>query len=314
MKEIILDCDPGHDDAIAMMLAIGNSEKLRVSCISTVGGNQILEKTTVNALDLLYLMKANIPVVAGQKGPLVRPLEIAENVHGKSGLDGPLIESSPYRPLDRNFIDVYTDILKASEQKVTIVATGPQSNIATFILARPELKHKIEQIVFMGGSCFGGNWSPKAEFNIYVDPEAAQIVANSGIPLVMCGLDVTHKATVTTQEVEDFSRIGNRTGVVLKELIDFYAKTAGKDFLCEDEGPKIRLHDVTTIAYLLRPDIFTSRELFVTIDTSNSPYSRGATIVDYDKLYSKTPNMRVCFGIDRSTFVNELFAAVKKLP
>lgn len=169
-KKIILDCDPGHDDAIAMMLAVGNPQYIDIACISTVGGNQVLELTTENALNLLHLMDAEIPVVPGLEGPLIRRLETAESVHGKSGLDGPALQPSPRSPEKRNFIDVYTEILTRNREKTVIVATGPQTNVATFLLARPELKDKIESIVFMGGACFGGNWSPKAEFNIFFRP------------------------------------------------------------------------------------------------------------------------------------------------
>ena len=314
MKKIIFDCDPGHDDAIALMLAVGSSEHLEIACVSTVGGNQILELTTQNALNLLHLMGADIPVVAGLPGPLLRKLETAESVHGKTGLDGPHLDTSPKKALERNFIDVYTDILQQSDEKVTIVATGPQTNVAAFLIARPELKKKIESIVFMGGACFGGNWSPEAEFNIYVDPEAAQVVANSGVPTVMCGLDVTHRATITEEEVERFGAIGNRSGRVLQELIEFYSRSAGTDFLREDEGPKIRLHDVTAIAYLLYPEIFTTRDLFVTIDTTPASHARGATVVDYVQRYNQQPNMTVCFDIDRPVFIQNLYEAVKKLP
>ena len=313
-KKIILDCDPGHDDAIAMMLAVGNPQYIDIACISTVGGNQVLELTTENALNLLHLMDAEIPVVPGLEGPLIRRLETAESVHGKSGLDGPALQPSPRSPEKRNFIDVYTEILTRNREKTVIVATGPQTNVATFLLARPELKDKIESIVFMGGACFGGNWSPKAEFNIFVDPEAAQIVAGCGIPIVMCGLDVTHKAVITEDEVKHIAGIGNRTGRVFQELIAFYSKSSGRDFLREDEGQKIRLHDVTAISYLLRPDIFTTRDLFVTIDTSLSPYSRGATVVDYGCRYEHPPNMKVCFDIDREAFIDDLYTAISRLP
>ena len=314
MKKIILDCDPGHDDAIAMMLAIGNPQEIEIACISTVGGNQVLELTTQNALDLLHLMGAEIPVVAGLGGPLIRKLETAESVHGKSGLDGPTLARSPRRAEKRNFIDVYTEILTHSKEKITIVATGPQTNVATFLLARPELKHKIESIVFMGGACFGGNWSPKAEFNIFVDPEAAQIVSGCGIPLVMCGLDVTHKATITEEEVGRIAGIGNRTANVFQKLIAFYSRSSEPNFLHEYEGPKIRLHDVTAISYLLQPNLFCTRDLFVVIDTSPSPYSRGATVVDYAGRYRRPPNMKVCFDIERKAFVESLYTAISRLP
>ena len=314
MKKIILDCDPGHDDAVAMMLALGNPRDIEIACISTVGGNQVLEFTTNNALDLLHLMDAEIPVVAGSAGPLIRELETAESVHGKSGLDGPVLVRSPREAENRNFIDMYTEIITQSEQKITIVLTGPQTNAAIFLLARPELKDRIESIVFMGGACFGGNWSPKAEFNIFVDPEAAQIVAGSGVPIVMCGLDVTHKAVITEDEVKRIAGIGSRTAGVFEQLIAFYSKSSGSDFLREEEGRKIRLHDAAAISYLLQPDIFTTRYLFVTIDTSSSPYSRGAAVVDYGCRYGRPPNMRVCFDINREAFVEALYAAISRLP
>lgn len=312
---IILDCDPGHDDAIALMLALGNKEIIDLKCISTVGGNQILDKTTRNALQLLELMDETVPVVKGMAKPLVRPLEIADSVHGDSGMDGPSLPPPHRSPSDSFLLDMYARILEESEEKITFVVTGPQTNMALLLIARPDLKAKIKQIVFMGGACFGGNWSPHSEFNIYVDPEAAQVVASSGLPVVMCGLDVTHKATITVEEIQRFRNIGNKTGVVFAELLDFFSKTSDPDFLKEEEGPKIRLHDVTTIAYLLKPEIFETRDLFVSIDmASNMNVNRGSTIVDYTNSFKKEPNMKVCFNIDREKFIDLLFNSISKLP
>ena len=315
VPSIILDCDPGHDDAIALMLALGSSDKLSIKAVSTVGGNQTLEKVTLNTLKLLTLMqRTDIPVFKGNEKPLTRPLESAASIHGVSGLDGPDLAAEQINVTSGNLVELYANVLRESKDKITFVVTGPQTNMAIFLLAYPELKPKIDKIIFMGGACFGGNWSPKAEFNIYVDPEAAKVVANSGVPLVMCGLDVTHKSTITFEEVERFRNIGNKTGKVFAELIDFFSSTSGKDFLAEQEGIKIRLHDVAAVSYLLSPELFTTRDLFVDIDVSDSNYTRGATIVDYDGIYHKKPNMTVCFDIDRKAFIEQLFSAIEKLP
>ncbi len=311
---IILDCDPGSDDAIAMMMALGREGQIDLRCVSTVAGNQTIEKTTRNALRLLELMERDIPVVQGATGPLIRPLETAADVHGESGLDGPQLPEAKGQAVNVRLLDYYADIIDSQEGKVTFVLIGPQTNMALFLLARPDLKEKIDRIIFMGGACFGGNRTLKAEFNIYVDPEAAQIVANAGIPLVMCGLDVTHKAIITPQEIEEFRSLGNRSGVVLAELLDFYTQRAEPAFLKEEEGPLIPLHDVVAIAYLLRPDIFLTRELFVSIDRSESPVSRGATIVDYQGRSGSPANMTVCFDINRDAFIQDLLQAVKTLP
>ncbi|WP_194436604.1 nucleoside hydrolase [Vibrio fluminensis] len=316
MKKLIIDCDPGHDDAIALMLAIGNRDKFDIQCISTVGGNQILEKTTNNTLKLLELMDVNIPVVAGRDKPLVRALEIADSVHGDSGIDGPELPFTQKRALDENFIDTYARLLDSldPDEKMTFVVTGPQTNMALFLLARPEYKDKIEQILFMGGACFGGNWSPKSEFNIYVDPEAAQIVSTSGVPIVMCGLDVTHQATINQEEIEYFRHSGSQCGLVIAEMLDFFSETSTPEFRREAEGKKIRLHDVTAIAYLLSPAIFETRELYYEVDLSESRIMRGATIVDYDNVLGKVANSCVCFDIDREKFIQLIKEAVSRLP
>ena len=191
---IILDCDPGHDDAIAIVLALASPE-LEVKAITSSAGNQTPEKTLRNVLRMLTLLKRpDIPVAGGAVKPLMRELIIADNVHGESGLDGPALPEPSFAPLNCNAVELMAKTLRESHEPVTLVSTGPQTNVALLLNSHPELHDKIAQIVIMGGAMALGNWTPAAEFNIYVDPEAAEIVFQSGIPIVMAGQDVTHKA------------------------------------------------------------------------------------------------------------------------
>lgn len=194
---IIIDCDPGHDDAIALVLALASPE-LEVKAITSSAGNQTPEKTLRNVLRMLTLLKRlDIPVAGGAVKPLMRELIIADNVHGESGLDGPALPEPSFAPQSGTAVELMAKTLRESAQPVTIVSTGPQTNVALLLNSHPELHTKIARIVIMGGAMALGNWTPAAEFNIYVDPEAAEIVFQSGIPVVMAGLDVTHKARFT---------------------------------------------------------------------------------------------------------------------
>ncbi len=193
---IIIDCDPGHDDAIALVLALASPE-LEVKAITSSAGNQTPEKTLRNVLRMLTLLKRpDIPVAGGAVKPLMRELIIADNVHGESGLDGPALPEPSFAPQSGTAVELMAKTLRESSQPVTIVSTGPQTNVALLLNSHPELHAKIARIVIMGGAMGLGNWTPAAEFNIYVDPEAAEIVFQSGIPVVMAGLNVTHKAQI----------------------------------------------------------------------------------------------------------------------
>lgn len=209
---IILDCDPGHDDAIAMVLALASPE-LDVKAITASAGNQTPDKTLRNVLRMLTLLgRQDIPVAGGARKPLMRELIIAENVHGESGLDGPALPEPDFTPQACTAVELMAKTLRESPQPVTIVATGPQTNVALLLNSHPELHDKIARIVLMGGAMVLGNWQPAAEFNIYVDPEAAEIIFQSGIPVVMAGLDVTHRAQIHGLDIERFPPGGQPGG------------------------------------------------------------------------------------------------------
>ena len=299
---IIFDCDPGHDDAIAMVLALASPE-LDVKAITASAGNQTPDKTLRNVLRMLTLLgRQDIPVAGGARKPLMRELIIAENVHGESGLDGPALPEPDFTPQACTAVELMAKTLRESPQPVTIVATGPQTNVALLLNSHPELHDKIARIVLMGGAMVLGNWQPAAEFNIYVDPEAAEIVFQSGIPVVMAGLDVTHRAQIHGLDIERFRQVGNPVATIVAELLDFFMEYH-KDAKWGFTGAP--LHDPCTIAWLLKPELFTSVERWVGVETQGK-YTQGMTVIDYYFLTGKQPNTTVLLDIDRERFVDLL--------
>ena len=299
---IILDCDPGHDDAIALVLALASPE-LDLKAVTSSAGNQTPDKTLRNVLRMLTLLKrGDIPVAGGAIKPLMRDLIIADNVHGESGLDGPALPEPDFAPQDCTAVELMANVLRESAEPVTLVSTGPQTNVALLLNSHPELHAKIARIVIMGGAMGLGNWTPAAEFNIFVDPEAAEIVFQSGIPVVMAGLDVTHQAQIMAEDIERFRRIGNPVATTVAELLDFfmeYHKTEKWGF----QGAP--LHDPCTIAWLLKPEIFTTVERWVGVETQGK-YTQGMTVVDYYFLTGNRPNTTVMTNINREAFVDLL--------
>lgn len=299
---IIIDCDPGHDDAIALILALA-SPKLNVMAVTTSAGNQIPDKTLRNALRILTLLgRHDIPVAGGAPKPLLRELIIADNVHGESGLDGPALPEPGFAPQALTAVELMAKTLRASTEPVTLVPTGPLTNIALLLSAHPELKAKIARIVLMGGSAGPGNWTPAAEFNIYVDPEAAEMVFSAGVPITMCGLDVTHAAQVMDEDIERIRAITNPIARTVAELLDF--------FMIYHRDPKwgfvgAPLHDPCTIAWLLRPELFTSIECHVSVETQGQ-YTVGMTVVDRYRLSPHEPNATVLLGVERQGFIDLL--------
>ncbi|HHS9594564.1 pyrimidine-specific ribonucleoside hydrolase RihA [Raoultella planticola] len=299
---IILDCDPGHDDAIAIVLALASPE-LDVKAITSSAGNQTPEKTLRNVLRMLTLLqRQDIPVAGGARKPLMRELIIADNVHGESGLDGPALPEPDFAPQSVTAVELMAKTLRESPQPVTIVATGPQTNVALLLNSHPELHDKIARIVMMGGAMVLGNWQPAAEFNIYVDPEAAEIVFQSGIPVVMAGLDVTHRAQIHGLDIERFRQLGNPVATIVAELLDFFMEYH-KDAKWGFTGAP--LHDPCTIAWLLKPQLFTSVERWVGVETQGK-YTQGMTVVDYSFLTGNQPNTTVLLDVDREGFVDLL--------
>lgn len=303
---VLIDCDPGHDDAVALMLALG-SGKLDVLGVTTVAGNSTGPNTYKNALKVLSFIGANVEVAKGADRPIMRPLTVAPNVHGKSGLDGLILPEPKIKGSARSAFDLISEILLKSSEKVTLIPTGPLTNIAIALLARPEIKKKIERIVLMGGAALEGNWTPAAEFNIYVDPEAARIVFESGVPITMIGLDVTHKALIYPDEIEAMRRQG-RVGKVIAELMDFYSI-----FYQKEQGFKGNpIHDAVAVATVFAPDIVSTRHLHVDVETCGE-FTLGRTVVDFTGVTGKEPNSDVALDIDRERFINMIFDAVNTL-
>ncbi|QNF18835.1 pyrimidine-specific ribonucleoside hydrolase RihA [Aeromonas jandaei] len=299
---VILDCDPGHDDAIALILALASPE-LKVLAVTTSAGNQTPDKTLNNALRILTLLgRDDITVAAGAPKPLARELIIADNVHGESGLDGPKLPDPAFAPQAMTGIELMARSLRESAEPVTLVPTGPLTNIALLLAAHPELKSKIARIVLMGGAAGAGNWTPAAEFNIYVDPEAADMVFKSGIPITMCGLDVTHEAQVMDEDIERVRAITNPVAQCVAGLLDF--------FMIYHRDPKwgfagAPLHDPCTIAWLLNPALFHGVECRVDIETRGE-HTVGMTVVDRYGLSGKPANALVLLGLDRAGFIDLL--------
>ncbi|MGE6146949.1 pyrimidine-specific ribonucleoside hydrolase RihA [Aeromonas media] len=304
---VILDCDPGHDDAIALILALASPE-LKVLAVTTSAGNQTPDKTLNNALRILTLLgRHDIPVAAGAPKPLMRELIIADNVHGESGLDGPTLPDPAFAPQAMTGLELMAKCLRESPEPVTLVPTGPLTNIALLLAAHPELKSKIGRIVLMGGAAGAGNWTPAAEFNIYVDPEAADMVFSAGIPITLCGLDVTHQAQVMDEDIARVRAIPNPVAQCVADLLDF--------FMIYHRDPKwgfagAPLHDPCTIAWLLAPALFHGQDCWVGIETQGR-HTVGMTVVDRYGLTGKPANARVLLGLDRVGFIELLVGRLR---
>lgn len=305
MKKIpvILDGDPGHDDAIAWVLA-HSSPKLEILACTSVCGNQTIEKTTYNALRIMSLINLNVPMAMGRVKPLVGDPIPAPSVHGQTGLDGPKLPEPSMEPLKINAVELMANIIEESKEPITIVSTGPLTNVGAFLLLYPHLKPKIAQISMMGGGISFGNWSPAAEFNILVDPEAAEIVFRSGVPIIMAGLDVTEKALVFPEDFERIRSLNNPVATVVAEWLDFfYGFHRSIGYL----GAPV--HDAVAVVALIHPEILIYEELFIQIETAGD-YCRGMTIADRLGIYGQPPNAKVITNIDRDAFIDLLADAV----
>ncbi len=302
---VLLDCDPGHDDAIMMVLAHA-SRRLRILGVTTSCGNQTIEKTTYNALRVATLIDLQAPIAMGSPKPLVgRPMP-ASNIHGQSGLDGPCLPEPGVALCGLTAVELMAQTLARSDESVTIVSTGPMTNTAALLLAHPELKPKIKQISMMGGGLGHGNWTPAAEFNILVDPEAADIVFRSGVPILMAGLDVTLKALITQADIERIRGLKGEVARVVAQWLDFFYI-----FHRNIGYTGAPVHDAVAAAVLIRPELFTIRPMYVQIETAGE-YCRGATVgalPGTDEEYA--PNARCILDLDRQGFVDLLVEAVK---
>ena len=299
--------DSGHDAAVALMLACGAPE-LEVRAVTTVAGNVPLEKTTRNALRVLSLIgRHDVPVGVGAANPLIRPLRTAENIHGESGLDGPVIPEATFAPDERGALRLVTDILEGSSEPVTLIPTGPLTNIATLLQDHPELKSRIGRIVLMGGSMSLGNTTPAAEFNVFVDPEAAQIVFGSGLPITMVGLDITHQAGAGPERRERL-RTAGRVGEVAAELLEFFAGTY-KSVFGFDAPP---VHDAVAVSAVVEPEILKTRLIRVDVECE-SELTRGETVCDFYGILDKPPNAEVGVSLNTEAFFEILHRALRSL-
>jgi inosine-uridine nucleoside N-ribohydrolase len=306
-KPVILDVDPGHDDAVAIMMACG-SPGLDLRAVTTVAGNATLPKTTRNALRVLSLIgRTDVPVAAGAAGPLARELRTAEDIHGESGLDGPEIPEAAFEPDDRGAVDLIADTLRASPEPVALIPVGPLTNIAAFLRKHPGLKDRVSRVSLMGGSMGLGNTTPAAEFNIYVDPEAAREVFESGLPITMSGLDVTHQAGAGPAERDRLRRIGGVGGVVAG-FLDFFAGTYERIYGF-DAPP---LHDPVAVAAVLEPGLLRTRAMRVDVECEGD-LTRGETVCDFHGVTGKRANAEVGIGLDREAFFDLLQDSLKRL-
>lgn len=297
---IIIDTDPGQDDAVAILLALGSPEEIDVLGITAVAGNVPLSLTESNARRVCELAgRPDVKVFAGCDRPMGRPLVTAEHVHGETGLNGPVLPD-PTMPLqDQHGVDFIIDTLRNEPTgTVTLCPLGPLTNIATAFEKAPDIVEKVREIVLMGGAYFEvGNITPTAEFNIYVDPQAAKIVFGSGVPIVVMPLDVTHKALVTPERNERFRNVGNRVGVAVAEMTDFFERF-DKEKYGSDGAP---LHDPCVTAYLIKPELFKGRHINVEIETE-SELTMGMTVADWWRVSGREPNATFMRDIDADGF------------
>ena len=288
---IILDTDPGIDDAAAIAAALF-APQLDLQLMTTVAGNVSVEKTTRNALQLLHFWNADVPLAQGAATPLLRSLRDAAYVHGESGMEGYDFVEHNRQPLAKPAFIALRDALMSAPKPVTLVAIGPLTNIALLLMHYPECTFNIRRLVIMGGSAGRGNFTPNAEFNIAVDPEAAARVFRSGIEIVMCGLDVTNQAMLTPDYLATLPTL-NRTGKMLHALFSHYRSGTMRT--------GVRMHDLCAIAWLVRPDLFTVKPCFVAVETLGE-YTAGTTVVDIEGRMNRPANVQVALDIDVSGF------------
>jgi inosine-uridine nucleoside N-ribohydrolase len=303
--KIIIDCDPGHDDAIAILLALSSPE-LELVGVTTVAGNQTLDKTTRNALVTLEVGgRPDIPVAAGADAPLSRELRTAAHVHGETGLDGPELPEPRAQPVAEHAADFLAAHIDGS---TVLVPMAPLTNIALLLERHPEVREKIERIVWMGGAIGEGNITPAAEFNAFVDPEAAAAVFACGIPITMIGLDVTHMALFTRTHAEQL-RAAGRAGRFVAELSDFFQRFHETSYGFEGSP----IHDAMAVAYVIDPTLVTTRPANIAVETS-STLCDGRTLVDLRGVTGRPQNAEVGVGVDAARFLDLLVSRIGSLP
>jgi inosine-uridine nucleoside N-ribohydrolase len=303
---VLIDCDPGHDDAMALLLALASPE-LELLGVSTVHGNQTLGRTTANALRVLEFAGSDLDVAAGADRPLLREPAVAAEVHGETGLDGPDLPPPASAPVADHAVDFLAERLRASASPVTLVPTGPLTNIALLLATHPDVAERIERIVLMGGAIAEGNVTPAAEFNIWVDPEAAARVFASGLDVTMIGLDVTHRALMTAEHAERLGAAG-RVGAMVAELWEFYSRFHRRIY--DLDGTPV--HDAMAVAHVIRGDLVQTRHVNVEVDCA-SELCRGRTVVDVWGRTGRAPNAHVGVDVEADAFLELLVERIASL-
>ncbi len=311
-RRIIIDTDPGQDDAVAILLALASPEDFEVLGIVAVAGNVPLALTEKNARRIVELAgRTDVPVHAGSVRPMVRPLKTAEHVHGRTGLDGYALPE-PTMPLaEKHGVDFIVDTLMAApEGEITLCTLGPLTNVAMALVKQPQIAGRIARIVMMGGAYFEvGNITPAAEFNIHVDPHAADVVFRSGIPITVAPLDLTHQMLTTNERRQAFAAIGNRTGEAVAGLLSFSERFD----LTKYGGSGAPLHDPCTVAWLLRPELFAGREINVSIETT-SELTMGMTVADWWRVTDRPANALFLRSGDADGYYALLTERLARLP
>jgi inosine-uridine nucleoside N-ribohydrolase len=304
---IVIDCDPGHDDAIALLLALASPE-VELLGVTTVSGNTTLPNTVTNALKVLeFVGRTDVPVAAGADRPLLREQYAAKYVHGESGMEGPELPEPTTSAVDEHAVDFLARHVLGSAERVTLIPVGPLTNVALLLARHPETAERLERIVLMGGAIAEGNVTPAAEFNIWADPEAAARVFGSGVDVTMIGLDVTHKALVGGAQAERM-RASGRVGTLVAELLEFYGR-----FHAETYGfAGSPIHDAVAVAHVLRPGLVETKHVHVAIETQ-SELCRGRTVADVWRRTGNEPNAHVGVDIDAAAFVELLVERIATL-
>ncbi len=301
-RPVIIDCDPGTDDTIALVMALA-AEELDVKAITTVAGNQTGDKTAINGRKIVSYLKKNVPVAHGADKPIMRPLVTAPHVHGESGM-GPVELPDPVTPtLDIKAWDLFYELTVDKSEKVHLITLGPLTNVAIALMKYPALKDGIEGITMMGGSACYGNDTPAAEYNIYADPEAARIVFDSGIPITMVGLDCTHKALLMKDEIDSMASVPGTGAKLAQDMMNHIY-----EFATRFGFSGAVMHDPSAVTAVIKPELFVTAPYHVVVETKGK-YTTGKTVVDLMGVTKKDPNVNVVLDIDREGFVQ----LVKKL-
>ena len=308
-KKIILDCDPGHDDAIALLLAHGNPN-IELLAVTTVVGNQTLEKVTRNALSVARIANiTNVPFAAGAVRPLIRNVEVAPDIHGDSGLDGPVLPEPAIQLDKRHAIDLIIDtIMSHPPKKVTLVPTGGLTNIAMAVRKEPKIVERVKEVVLMGGGYHVGNWSAVAEFNIKIDPEAAHIVFNEKWPVTMVGLDLTHQALATPEVIEKISAIKTKPAKFVLEMLEFF----GKMYKQAQGFTYPPVHDPCAVAYVINPELIKTKRVPVDIELTGT-LTLGMTVADFRFPPDDSCHTQVATELDHTGFWDLIVDSLERI-